>query len=314
MTRTRAVRSLVALLAAVGVVGAACQPGGEPRPASLREDEPPQGRLEGEIVFVRQVDENRSQLVKIDLAGGGEERLDAPAGLLNAPEWSPDGSRIAFSVTDPATGTSHIWVVGADGSGARRVTRGEVVDDYPTWSPDGSEIIFASLRDGPDWDLFRMNADGTAIEQLTDNPGQDTHPAWSPAGDAVVFSRLDGDDYDLWVLDPQRGTERQATDEPGDELHPVVSPDGNRVAFESTRDEGPAQIWLLDLATHEREQVQVSDSNDRWPAFSPDGEFVAVAAPHLAVYRTDGEDVERGTIRWRLTEEFVDAPSWRRAR
>jgi Tol biopolymer transport system component len=50
-----------------------------------------------------------------------------------APAWSPDGSRLAFC------GPGGIWVIGADGSGLRKVIpKGE----NPSWSPDGSRIAY----------------------------------------------------------------------------------------------------------------------------------------------------------------------------
>ena len=49
--------------------------------------------------------------------------------------YSPDGSRIAFTVTEGAN--TDIWMMSADGSGARQLTREAAIDVSPTWSPDG---------------------------------------------------------------------------------------------------------------------------------------------------------------------------------
>jgi Tol biopolymer transport system component len=70
-----------------------------------------------------------------------------------------------------------IWVVGADGTGAR-----ELLDEWatdPTWSPDGTKIAFASDRDG-NFEIYVMDADGTAQTRLTINPGNDSGPTWQP--------------------------------------------------------------------------------------------------------------------------------------
>ena len=65
-------------------------------------------------------------------AAGGEPRAIVTGGFNVAPAWSPDGSQLAFS---RLAGSTELMVVGADGSGLRRITG----DGFaPAWAPDGS--------------------------------------------------------------------------------------------------------------------------------------------------------------------------------
>jgi Tol biopolymer transport system component len=66
-----------------------------------------------------------------------------------------------------------VYVVNADGSRLRRLTRNHA-EDYgtPAWSPDGRKIAFVGNRDGNS-EVFAMNADGTGIRNLTRNPADD---------------------------------------------------------------------------------------------------------------------------------------------
>ncbi len=48
------------------------------------------------------------------------------------PSWSPDGRKIAFARGYP---NSEVYIVNADGSGLRRLTRGPAADHSPVWSP-----------------------------------------------------------------------------------------------------------------------------------------------------------------------------------
>jgi TolB protein len=82
-------------------------------------------------------------------------RTPGPAGF---PAWSPDGRKIAFlSMRD---GKGEVYVVNADGSRQRNLTRNPARDSAFAWSPDGRRIFFLSKRDGS-WEVYAMNADGS---------------------------------------------------------------------------------------------------------------------------------------------------------
>jgi dipeptidyl aminopeptidase/acylaminoacyl peptidase len=90
-------------------------------------------------------------------AGGG------PLKVVGTFDWSPDGSLIAFAATDGSDPfTSHIYVIGANGSGLKALTPTGSGDFGPVFSPDGLEILYASLVDGIQ--LFRVPSDGSGVE------------------------------------------------------------------------------------------------------------------------------------------------------
>jgi TolB protein len=89
------------------------------------------------------------------------------------PAWSPDGSRIAF---DPGfLGGRGIMIIDADGTNPVTLTSGT----HPAWSPDGAWIAFVSDRDGND-EIYVIRADGTGLMRLTDNAASDYDPVWRP--------------------------------------------------------------------------------------------------------------------------------------
>jgi TolB protein len=116
-----------------------------------------------------------------------------------SPAWSPDGSQIAFarplarracSRDDNASSAAcvkseEIFVVGADGTQQRRLTRNRISDAYPDWSPDGTRIAFdrgPAFRYGA---VFVMNADGTAQRRIRQDASD---PSWSPDGTKLAYS------------------------------------------------------------------------------------------------------------------------------
>jgi TolB protein len=109
-------------------------------------------------------------------------------------DWSPDGSRIAFSFyTDAANQVSDLYVINVDGTGLTQLTNTPNIGEaMPAWSPDGSRIAFAAYDNsrGPDYrqDIFIFNSDGTNLFQLTSDPASDFDPAWSPDGRQIAFA------------------------------------------------------------------------------------------------------------------------------
>ena len=72
------------------------------------------------------------------------------------PRWSPDGRKLAF--TSERDGNWEIYVMNADGSGQRNLTRTTALDVGAAWSPDGRRVVFVSKRGGK-WAIYSMNAD-----------------------------------------------------------------------------------------------------------------------------------------------------------
>jgi TolB protein len=124
----------------------------------------------------------------INVDGTGLSRLTATNGAAWAPDWSPDGSRIAFHT---GTSASDIITVNVDGTGRQNLTPNTAtVELDPVWSPDGSRIAFVSTLGGS-VSLYTMKADGTDWRRVTVPPSgsADRVPDWSPDGAELAFQR-----------------------------------------------------------------------------------------------------------------------------
>jgi Tol biopolymer transport system component len=137
------------------------------------------------IAFVSDRDGN-SEIYVMNVDGSRRRNLTRNRAADSYPAWSPDGKRIAFaSARDDPSGRCadlakcnlELYVMNADGSNQRRLTRDRAADSFPAWSPDGRKIAFASNRDG-NFEIYVMNAEGSAQTRLTRNRVDDTVPAW----------------------------------------------------------------------------------------------------------------------------------------
>jgi Tol biopolymer transport system component len=123
-------------------------------------------------------------------ADGSGFRLLVPAppgGSASWPDWSANGSKIAYNLELP--GTSAINVIDADGANGLRIDTPPASnsDWRPHWSPDGNRIAFSrryqSVGLGEQMSqAFVMDADGANVTQITHDPNVGWYPVWSPDG------------------------------------------------------------------------------------------------------------------------------------
>ncbi len=129
---------------------------------------------EGDGIWTVELDgTDRSQLLSPGSHGIAE---------LTQPAWSPDGTKMAFvgsSKTGPQGESQRdIWVMNADGTGARRVTDGSAPVADPSWSPDGAQIAYWVWNTQG---VMIMNADGSDPRPLTEPGFRACCPAWVPS-------------------------------------------------------------------------------------------------------------------------------------
>lgn len=127
----------------------------------------------------------------------------APKGAPNAPAADEQTKLTALAGkangliawSSSRVGNHKIFVMDADGSGTRQVTRGNKTDWYPRISPDGKRILFTRSKldwtaetnaNYPErWDTWIVNVDGSGEKLLVPNS---TWATWRPDG-SIVFSR-----------------------------------------------------------------------------------------------------------------------------
>ena len=243
-------------------------------------------------------------------------------GLPQALRWSPDGTRVAFTVRFFDTLKSDVYVANADGSGEPvLVTADEAIGQCgsPSWSPDGERLVFECAPaminpdqyDGPPG-LYLGSSDGTGIPRPWGS-GWAESPSWSSDGTRVAFeSRRDGN-YEIYAMNADGKSITRLTNTPQDDRHPTWSPDGTEIAFDSERDttdtsttDGPGSgdptttpslIYVMNADGSDVRLVSqletVEELNPRWP--SPDVVAFTLLGPGgeiaIGLVRSTGSEV-----------------------
>jgi TolB protein len=136
---------------------------------------------------VRQGQPPHAGLFLLSANGKGELRLLRADAWT--PSWSPDGSRLAFTVEHPR-GRWRIHTANIDGSDEVAIGDPDVNNGSPSWSPDGKKIAFDQFTGmAGHQQVFIMNPDGTGVRQLTaDSAWSCMAPSWSPGGAHLAVS------------------------------------------------------------------------------------------------------------------------------
>ena len=127
-----------------------------------------------------------SAIFTINASGGALKQVTAwqKGGVTDKIDWSPDGSRIAYSspgIGDRPGVSSNVFTVRVDGSSRVKLTNsrgGKINNGLDSWSPDGKKIAFASNRTGT-YEIYVMNVNGSGVTQVTHGP-EAHRAAWAP--------------------------------------------------------------------------------------------------------------------------------------
>ena len=188
-----------------------------------------------------------------------------------APAWSPDGTKLAYTVDNGSFFGGTIKVADPDGSNPQTIATGY---DFtgPAWSPDGTKIIFAgdSTDDScqhlyvVDYPPTSAPTSLTTIQCVSGPPHQPAEVDWSPRGDKVAFDTFDGS-WVSYVINADGSGSRVLVGA----QHPSWSPSGDWVAYSN---DGAQEVQRDTPDGLNR----TSSFPGRQPDFSPDGSKLVV--------------------------------------
>jgi Tol biopolymer transport system component len=185
------------------------------------------------------------------------------------PQYSPDGTRIAFESN--RSGFPEIWINDRSGQHAEQITHfGGPVTGSPYWSPDGKWLTFDSRPNGNPT-IFVIPSAGGTPRAITGREGPNVVPSWSHDGRWIYFASARSGSMQVWRVRPYGTDPSQITKKGG--FAAIDAVDGRFVYYTKSRQMKDG-LWRISLASREEEQV-LPRAQDRLFAVSATGIYLA---------------------------------------
>ncbi|HEY3119004.1 MAG TPA: prolyl oligopeptidase family serine peptidase, partial [Vicinamibacteria bacterium] len=244
-------------------------------------------------------DGRRAHLFVVEVATGAARQVTSGNWNDSDPEWSPDGTRIAF-VSDRTSGEtdwegrhSDVWVVPAAGGAALRVSDHEEADTDPAWSPDGRTLaFFGSLAEGDHPKVYLAPSAGGAPSRLA-SPRVDhlaNHLSWEASGRGLTFEAGARGVRHLFRLDLASKEVAPVTRGPRHVSQVDVSEKAGRMVYRVNDSNHPDDLYVADLAGQDERRLTKFNA----PLLD---ELHLPAAERIVFKGADGWDIEGYLLR-----------------
>lgn len=191
--------------------------------------------------------------------------------LDNGAVFSPDGNKIAFHSN--RSGHTEIWIMDADGSNLKQVTKSGTNDRWPQFSADGKKLVFMSRQD-ENWEIYSVNTDGSNRARITQNKVTDLGASFSPDGKNITFTSVRDDESgiaDLYILNIDDKIPIKVSE---NAYWPTWSPDGKSIAYAHIINEKLADVWIYDVENKTAKAITQNSGSNFGAKFSRDSKNI----------------------------------------
>ena len=224
------------------------------------------------ITFMSYIKANSPRVFIFDIETGQQEIVGEFPGMTFAPRFSPDGSKIVMSYSDPDVGNSEVYILDLPTRATKRITNNSSIDVSGSFSPDGKKIVYNSDRTGRRH-LYVIDINGKNLKRISRERGSYYTPVWSPRGDMIAFTKQEGGQFYIGVMEIDGSNERMIAKS----FHvegPTWAPNGRYLMYfkeeRSSADGsgGESSLYSIDLTGYnERKIITPLGGSD--PAWSP---------------------------------------------
>ena len=239
----------------------------------------------------------RSSLVVVDRAGQPIRTVADSVLVEGGIALSPDGGRLAVSMTATGAKTQDIWIYDLVRAASRPLSYEEGADTQPLWSRDGKQVVYSNDRKN-DGILYRRSVEGTGDAVLTGSNASGMWPsAWSKDGTWMVVASIEGTTgVDLLRFDLHSKATTPLAQTPFNEYPAALSPDDRWIAY-SSEQTGRREVHVMSASGNAR--WQVSTQGGSIPMWRNDGKELYFIGSQNRLMAVGIEEVQDGaTLRF----------------
>ena len=213
----------------------------------------------GTLAYVKASVIGKEQLVLFD---GEANKLTEVGTTLESDlslSLSPDGRRVAASVTEASSNTS-IWIYDTNGPGKRRLTFGPGQFGSPVWSPDGGRIAYSDTIGN----IYVQSADGSSPARIIHGDTLFANVcSWFPDGTRLAISDQAKTGVDIHILSMDGQSDIPFLTSPAWENQAAFAPDGKWLAYVSD-ESGKNEVYIVSYPSAQT-KLQVSSGGRPTP-------------------------------------------------
>jgi Tol biopolymer transport system component len=169
------------------------------------------------------------------LEGGDRLQLTYPGGVVALPQWSPDGTQIAYMGADLGKPWK-IYLIPAQGGAAQELLPEEKGEVDPAWSPDGTQLLFGRQAISPEIDIRIVNLKTREVSVVPGSAGLFS-PRWSP--DGRYLAAIQYGSKKLMLFDFRSQTWSEWVNDPNNVDYPSWSTDSQYVTYNNINVNNP---------------------------------------------------------------------------
>jgi len=201
------------------------------------------------------------------LRSGERRRVSAKAGVNQAPAFSPDGKKLALTLST-RDGNLDIYTLDLATQALVRITDDPGIDTEPQWSKDGQSLYFTSDRAGGP-QIYRIGVQpGDKPRRLTFQGTYNARPRISPDESQLAFVTQEDGEYHIATMDLKGRGDVQVLTKGRFDVSPSYAPNGAMILY-AGRARGLGTLALVSSDGRVQERLVSSDGELQEPAWSP---------------------------------------------